>query len=176
MVSQNTQNRHPIANPPPKVNGSRPSRLSNPRSPITKFFLLTSIYNVLSISPHHRKEILMPDSIPEKYRDLFQKRAFASLATLMPDGRPQVTPSGATSMANTSSSTPPRVVRKTRMSAAIRVSRSPSSIPKIPTAMSRFAAASLRSPKRAPAPTSIRWPRNISASTNIPTASPAKSA
>jgi len=30
--------------------------------------------------------------IPEKYVDLFQKRAFASLGTLMPDGRPQVTP------------------------------------------------------------------------------------
>jgi PPOX class probable F420-dependent enzyme len=30
--------------------------------------------------------------IPEKYRDLFQKRAFANLGTLMPDGRPQVTP------------------------------------------------------------------------------------
>jgi PPOX class probable F420-dependent enzyme len=34
----------------------------------------------------------MAESIPEKYRDLFQKRAFAHLATLMPDGRPQVTP------------------------------------------------------------------------------------
>lgn len=34
----------------------------------------------------------MPQTIPEKYRDLFSKRAFASLATLMPDGRPQVTP------------------------------------------------------------------------------------
>lgn len=34
----------------------------------------------------------MPDVIPEKYRDLFQKRAFASLTTLMPDGSPQVTP------------------------------------------------------------------------------------
>ncbi len=31
-------------------------------------------------------------SIPEKYLDLFQKRAFANLATLMPDGQPQVTP------------------------------------------------------------------------------------
>ncbi len=30
--------------------------------------------------------------IPDKYRDLFNKKAFASLATLMPDGRPQVTP------------------------------------------------------------------------------------
>ncbi len=34
----------------------------------------------------------MPASIPEKYADLFHKPAFASLATLMPDGRPQVTP------------------------------------------------------------------------------------
>jgi PPOX class probable F420-dependent enzyme len=34
----------------------------------------------------------MSEAIPEKYRDLFSKRAFASLATLMPDGRPQVTP------------------------------------------------------------------------------------
>jgi PPOX class probable F420-dependent enzyme len=34
----------------------------------------------------------MPEAIPEKYRDLFSKRAFASLATVMPDGRPQVTP------------------------------------------------------------------------------------
>jgi PPOX class probable F420-dependent enzyme len=38
------------------------------------------------------KEDVMPEAIPEKYRDLFSKRAFASLATLMPDGRPQVTP------------------------------------------------------------------------------------
>ena len=30
--------------------------------------------------------------IPSDYLDLFDKRAFASLATLMPDGRPQVTP------------------------------------------------------------------------------------
>ncbi len=34
----------------------------------------------------------MPEVIPEKYRDLFEKRAFANLGTLMPDGRPQVTP------------------------------------------------------------------------------------
>jgi len=35
----------------------------------------------------------MPDAtIPEKYRDLFNKRAFASLATLMPNGDVQVTP------------------------------------------------------------------------------------
>ena len=34
----------------------------------------------------------MSSGIPEKYSDLFQKKAFASLATLMPDGKPQVTP------------------------------------------------------------------------------------
>jgi len=30
--------------------------------------------------------------IPEKFLDLFEKRAFANLGTLMPDGSPQVTP------------------------------------------------------------------------------------
>ncbi len=30
--------------------------------------------------------------IPEKYLDLFEKKAFCFLATLMPDGSPQVTP------------------------------------------------------------------------------------
>jgi PPOX class probable F420-dependent enzyme len=34
----------------------------------------------------------MAASIPDKYKDLFNKVAFAHLATLMPDGRPQVTP------------------------------------------------------------------------------------
>jgi PPOX class probable F420-dependent enzyme len=34
----------------------------------------------------------MPTTIPEKFLDLFSKRAFAHLATLMPDGSPQVTP------------------------------------------------------------------------------------
>ncbi|MFQ5740450.1 MAG: PPOX class F420-dependent oxidoreductase [Acidobacteriota bacterium] len=31
-------------------------------------------------------------TIPERFLDLFQKRAFANLVTLMPDGSPQVTP------------------------------------------------------------------------------------
>ncbi len=34
----------------------------------------------------------MPQIIPENFRDLFTKRIFGNLATLMPDGRPQVTP------------------------------------------------------------------------------------
>jgi len=34
----------------------------------------------------------MAANIPEKYLDLFSKRAFGNLATTMPDGYPQVTP------------------------------------------------------------------------------------
>jgi PPOX class probable F420-dependent enzyme len=34
----------------------------------------------------------MTIEIPDAYLDLFEKKAFASLATLMEDGRPQVTP------------------------------------------------------------------------------------
>jgi PPOX class probable F420-dependent enzyme len=34
----------------------------------------------------------MSEVIPERYKDLFQKKAFAHLATLQPDGSPQVTP------------------------------------------------------------------------------------
>lgn len=34
----------------------------------------------------------MPAAIPEKYRDLFAKPAVATLATLMPDGRPHLSP------------------------------------------------------------------------------------
>ena len=34
----------------------------------------------------------MPQAIPSEFRDLFLKKSFAHLATLMPDGRPQVTP------------------------------------------------------------------------------------
>jgi len=34
----------------------------------------------------------MAATIPDNFKDLFQKKAFASLATVMPDGSPQVTP------------------------------------------------------------------------------------
>jgi PPOX class probable F420-dependent enzyme len=34
----------------------------------------------------------MTASIPSQFLDLFQKKAFANLATVMPDGTPQVTP------------------------------------------------------------------------------------
>jgi PPOX class probable F420-dependent enzyme len=38
------------------------------------------------------QEEFMPAEIPQQYLDLFQKRAFAHVATIMPDGSPQVTP------------------------------------------------------------------------------------
>ena len=34
----------------------------------------------------------MAATLPDSYRDLFQKRAFGSFTTLMPDGSPQTTP------------------------------------------------------------------------------------
>ncbi len=34
----------------------------------------------------------MPEVIPRQFLDLLDKKAFANLATLMPDGSPQVTP------------------------------------------------------------------------------------
>ena len=34
----------------------------------------------------------MSEILPARYLDLFEKKAFASLATVMPDGQPQVTP------------------------------------------------------------------------------------
>ena len=34
----------------------------------------------------------MANTIPDNFRDLFQKKAFGQLATLMKDGTPQVTP------------------------------------------------------------------------------------
>ncbi len=40
----------------------------------------------------YRKKDMQSAKIPEKYLDLFQKPTYAHLATLMPDGSPQVTP------------------------------------------------------------------------------------
>jgi hypothetical protein len=38
------------------------------------------------------KENIMSAKIPENFMDLFQKKAFGSLSTLMPDGSPQTNP------------------------------------------------------------------------------------
>jgi PPOX class probable F420-dependent enzyme len=37
-------------------------------------------------------EVPMAELVPDKYSDLFKKKAFANLGTLMKDGSPQVTP------------------------------------------------------------------------------------
>jgi hypothetical protein len=60
-----------------------------PESHLSSTHSQLAVYNAAAIQI---PEVLMSQVIPEKYRDLFQKRAFASLGTLMPDGRPQVTP------------------------------------------------------------------------------------
>jgi PPOX class probable F420-dependent enzyme len=52
--------------------------------------VVSCVYNVSAWGSS--KEELVSQVIPDKYRDLFTKRAFASLATLMPDASPQVTP------------------------------------------------------------------------------------
>jgi PPOX class probable F420-dependent enzyme len=44
-------------------------------------------------APYDPEELVMgQNSIPESHLDLFRKKAFANLATLMPNGSPQVTP------------------------------------------------------------------------------------
>jgi len=67
---------------------ANPLRGSNARHSETQ--LQTNGYNVSAWGSS--EEELMSQVIPDKYRDLFSKRAFASLGTLMPDGTPQVTP------------------------------------------------------------------------------------
>lgn len=38
------------------------------------------------------KEVRVAAQVPDSFLDLFHKKSFAHLATLMPDGKPQVTP------------------------------------------------------------------------------------
>jgi PPOX class probable F420-dependent enzyme len=64
----------------------------NPKDASGIYNLVVDPIHIQSISIQCRREPAMSNVIPEKYVDLFQKRAFANLGTLMPDGRPQVTP------------------------------------------------------------------------------------
>src|SRR5262245_5895023 len=112
-------------------------------------------------------------TIPDKYRDLLQqKKAFAILATVMPDGSPQVTPvwfdhTNGLIRVNTARG---RVKARTlQAGAAVAMAIV---IPTIPTVTSRFAAGSGASRRMAPLSTSIRWPRNIWGRTNTPLVSP----
>jgi hypothetical protein len=90
----------------------------------------------------------MSSAIPEKYRDLFSKRAFASLGTLMPDGRPQVTPVWCDLEGDLVIFNSAKGRQKTATSAATRAWPWPSSIRTILIAIWKSAAAWLKSPKR----------------------------
>jgi hypothetical protein len=115
-------------------------------------------------------------TIPEKYLDLLaKKKAFAALATTMPNGSPQVTPvwfdyTNGLVRVNTAKG---RVkARNLKKGAAVALAI----IRTIHTAMSRFAAVSGASPKQARFRTSIRSRRNTSGRINIPTPRRAKCA
>ena len=116
-------------------------------------------------------------TIPEKYLDLLtRKKAFAAIATTMPDGSPQVTPvwfdfKDGKLRVNTARG---RVkARNLKQGAAVALA---SSIRTTRIATSRCAARSRASPRTAPFRTSIRLPGNISRRTNIPTPPPARCA
>jgi len=113
----------------------------------------------------------MPETIPEKYRDLFSEARLCQLATLMPDGvRSHAV--WCDYDGDTSSSTRPRDGRRSQRRRD-RGYRWPSSIRKILIGIWRFAGAWWRLTEEVRALTSIRWPE-YSAWINIPTASPAK--
>ena len=116
----------------------------------------------------------MSQVIPDKYRDLFTKRAFASLGTLMPDGSPQVTPvwcdiEGDLVIVNTAKGRQKdrNMRRDPRVALAI-------IDPDNPYRIWRFADASSKSPRMAPPSTSTGWPRSTWAPTSIRTVSPTK--
>jgi PPOX class probable F420-dependent enzyme len=46
----------------------------------------------MNIEARHREEDRMGAQVPDSFLDLFHKKSFAHLATLMPDGSPQITP------------------------------------------------------------------------------------
>ena len=95
-------------------------------------------------------------TIPASHADLLKKAAFANLATLNADGSPQVTPvwvdfDGTHVLVNTARGR----VKAKNLARESRVALS-------------------RRPKRAPTPTSTRWPGNTLAKTPIPSADPAR--
>jgi hypothetical protein len=124
---------------------------------------VSPVYNVSAWGSS--KEKLMSQVIPDKFRDLFNKRSFASLSTLMPDGSPQVTPvwcdiEGDLVIVNTAKGRQKdkNMRRDPRVALAI------------------IADASSKSPRTVPPSTSTKWPRNISGPISIPTGSPTKCA
>ena len=114
--------------------------------------------------------------IPDGYKDILQKKAFANLATVGTDGTPQVTPvwvdyDGTHIRFNTAKG---RVKdQNLRRNPAVALSILD---PDNPYRYLQVEGAWPRSPSRAPTPTSTRSPRSTSARTGIRTASPARCA
>lgn len=116
----------------------------------------------------------MPATIPEKYRDLFSKKAFAHLATLMPDGSPQVTPvwcdyDGTHIRVNSAKGR----VKDKNMRRAKKVALSITD-PDNPYRSLAVQGDVSRSRSREPMPTSICWRKNIWEKTSTLIASPAR--
>src|SRR6185437_12464222 len=116
-------------------------------------------------------------AIPEKYLDLHeQKKAFANLATTMPDGSPQVTPvwfdyKDGIVRVNTAKG---RVKARTlKPGAAVALAIMD---PDNPYRYIQVRGTSGVSRRRAPLPISIRWRRSISGRTSTRSVSPAKCA
>jgi hypothetical protein len=109
----------------------------------------------------------MANNIPDEFRDLFEKKAFAHLGTLMNDGTPQVTASGAIMTVPTYSSTVQKVASRTRICGETERLRSALRTPTIPTVLSPCAVRSLKL-RTIPTITSTHSQRNTLIRTNTP--------
>ncbi len=117
----------------------------------------------------------MSASIPESYLDLFKKKAFGSLSTLMPDGSPQTNPvwvdyQNGELWVNSAAGRlkDKNMKRDPRVSVAVIDPDNPYRFVEV-----RGRYAKLLSKARPS--TSTRWPRSISTKTNIRSRNPASS-
>ena len=118
----------------------------------------------------------MAASFPETYLDLFNKKAFGSFTTLMPDGSPQTSPvwvdyqDGQVWVNSAEGRQKDKNVRRDpRVAVAIIDPDNPYRYVEVRGRVQEI------TNEGAP-PTSTRWPRNISGRTSIRTPSPARSA
>ena len=116
----------------------------------------------------------MADVIPEKYLDLFQKKAFAHLATLNADGTPQVTPvwvdyDGTHILVNSARGRRKDKNMERNRSVALSIQD-----PDNPYRYMEVRGRVEEIPRKAPISTSTRWRRNTWVSIRIPTVNQAK--
>ena len=125
-------------------------------------------------SPQGDKKCQLP--IPESHKDLFQKPAFGSFTTLMPDGSPQTTPvwvdfANGKVIVNTAlgRQKDKNVRHDPRVAITLIDPENPYRYLEIRGKVDEITQDGAEN-------TSTRWPRNTSARTNIPLPSPANSA